>query len=148
MNTASPEAKTTSARRALIPFALAMLAANIGLHIVIALTGNTVGLLTYFGVALIALGYAVFILVYGKHLKRVRFGSLAAHTMTYASVSSGFLLHFFILAVTANPVLDGESAHFVTAPTWFGVALAMPALWGIGLTLHALGAILSRGFEN
>ena len=99
---------------------------------------------------MLAIAYAVFLVRWGRDLGKVRFGVLAAHLVTYAAVNVGFGLHFFVLALTNNPAVradPGEAADFVMDSGWFGAALAMPALWGVGLLMHSVGAITNRGFE-
>lgn len=142
--------RLSTAQHALMPFAGVAVLANAVLQLVIALTGNEINVMTEVLTAVVALGYAAFLLRYGRDLAKVRFGLLAAHIVCYTAVNVGYGLHFFVLAVMGNTAIDGPhsaTGDFVMDPGWFGVAVAMPALWGAGLLIHALGALAGHGFE-
>ncbi|WP_018157412.1 hypothetical protein [Demetria terragena] len=144
----SVEHRIGSAAQSLPAFAGAMVAANLLLQIVIAARGNQIGLLAGTLTAVIAVGYAAYLLHYGDALGKLRFGKFVVHAITYACVNVGFGLHFFILAVMDSDVVAGAGGSgFVMDGGWFGAAVAMPALWGVGLVLHGVGAATSRGFE-
>lgn len=138
--------RLTSTNRLMAPFALSMVAANGVLQVIIVLTGQEIGVLAGALTGLIALGYAGFLVKFGQDLRKVRYGGLAAHAITYASVNTGFGLHFFVIALAGGPGVEG-GGDFVLDGGWFGAAIAMPALWGVGLVLHGLGAAAGRGFE-
>lgn len=137
----------TSSSRLLAPFALAMVGANVVMQVAIALTGQAIGWLAGVTTGLIALGYAGFLMRYGSDLGKVRYGQLTAHAITFAAVNTGFGLHFFLLAMAGGSAINASGDGFVMDGGWFGAAVAMPALWGVGLVLHALGAVAGRGFE-
>jgi hypothetical protein len=146
MSTTQLQQSLAAATSVLAPYALMMIGANAIMQVVIMLTGNEIGFVPVALTVVIALGYAGFLLAYGRRLAKVRFGLLAAHVMTYTAVNAGFLLHFFILAATGSPAVHGPG-EFVMDPRWFGVVIGMPTFWGLGLLIHSLGAILGRGFE-
>ncbi|NYF99397.1 hypothetical protein [Janibacter cremeus] len=130
-------------------YALAVIAASLAMQLVLAACGHAVGILAGVLTALIALGYAGFLLRNRDRLGKVRFGLLAAHVVTFAAVVGGYLGHFFLLAVSGNAAVAAPSAgeDFVMDPGWFGVVVGMPTFWLMGLLAHSLGAILGRGFE-
>lgn len=151
MHATAPERQLASATGLLAPYAITMIVANVIAQGAIVAAGSEIDLLAIVLTAGVALGYAGFLIRNGRHLAKVRFGLLAAHVMTYTAVTGGYLLHFFILATLNSPVVQGpdaaDGAVFVMDPGWFGVAIGMPTFWGLGLLVHALGAILGRGFE-
>ncbi|MBB5832691.1 hypothetical protein [Brachybacterium aquaticum] len=130
------------AHRSLLPLALGLIAANLVLHLVIALAGNRITVLTTLPLVVIALGVAAYLATRGRALGRLRYGRLVAHVLCFLTVTAGYQLHLTVLAVLgAAPPSDG------TLDPWLGPALVMPALWGLGLLMHAVGAVLDRGFE-
>lgn len=142
--------RLASATSLLLPFALAMVGASAVVQLTIVLTGHEIGVLCAALTGVLALGYAVLLRLRGRDLARVRFGVLATHVVTYAAVNVGFGLHFFALALANHPAIRADPEHaaeFAMDPGWFGAAIAMPAFWGVGLLVHALGAIAGRGFE-
>lgn len=142
--------RLATATQRLLPFAAGMVAANLVLQLGIALTGGRIGVLAGVLTGVIALVYAVFLVRWAGALSKVRFGLLAAHTITYAAVNVGYGVHFFIRAVATSPTIRPEGSTepgFVMDPGWFGVVLGMPTIWGLGLLVHAIGAVAGRGFE-
>lgn len=142
----SPTSARHRARVSLIPFALSLLALTLLQHAVIVLLGNQIGLFASLSTAAIALGYAIYLVVFATSLSQVRFGLLAAHTVVFAVVNTGFHLHLFVLAAMGSATVQGTPGFPLDAG-WFGVTLGMATFWGLGLACHALGAVLSRGFE-
>lgn len=136
-----------SPTRLLLPFGLAMVIANVALQVVIIATDHEIGVLAALLTAVIAVGYAVYLIVCRTSLGRTRFGDLTAHVLTYASVNTGFGLHLVMLAALGHGAVAADGPGLMMDPGWFGAAVAMPALWGLGLLMHALGAVLGRGFE-
>ena len=151
MTTKGLGAELAGATRALTVYALSVTGAGVLAQVIIAIAGNTVGILASVLIAAIAAGYVTLLLVYGKNLRRLRYGALTAHFVTYLAVNVGFALHFLILALMGAPVvqsgLQTTPAALALSPGWFGVLISMPALWGAGLLVHTLGAVLGRGFE-
>src|SRR5699024_6617663 len=77
---ASPPADAASrsarAHASLRPYALCLLGANAVLHLVIVLADNRITVLTTLPLVVIAIGYAVYLIVFGRSLGRVRYGRL------------------------------------------------------------------------
>lgn len=143
----TPPGPAAAAHRTLLPYALTLVAASAILHVVIAATGNRISLLSMILLALIALGYAAYLLTIGRRLSRVRYGLFAAHAISYAAINVGFLLHAYLLIALRSPAIasDGDLA---IDETWFGSTFGMAGFWGLGLLIHGIGAVLSRGFEQ
>lgn len=134
------------AHSTLFPYALALLIANAVVHLILALADNQITVLTTLPLLVVALGYAGYLLRFGRGLGRVRYGRLVAHALTYASVNTGYLLHLYVLIAADSPAIQGDG-HLAIDPTWFGASLGMAGFWGIGLISHALAALHERGFE-
>lgn len=147
--TTTPAERLAGATTSLQRYALAVVAASTLMQIVLAAAGSSIGVLAVALTTIIALGYAGFLLHDRGQLGKVRFGLLAAHVVTFAAVVGGFLVHFFVLAVTGDPAVTASTSDgvFVMDPRWFGVVVGMPTFWLFGLLLHSLGSILGRGFE-
>lgn len=149
-SSASPQAGISSraarAHSSLFPYALALLAATALVHLIIALTGNRITVLTTLPLILVALGYAAYLVIYGRSLGRVRYGRLVAHALTYAIVNTGYLLHAYVLIASASPAIQGDG-HLVLDAGWFGATFGMAGFWGLGLIAHGLAALHERGFE-
>ncbi len=133
------------AHASLLPYALALLGANLVLHLVIVLGDNRLTVLTTLPLVAIALGAAIYLATRGRGLGRVRYGRFVAHALLYATVNVGYLLHAWVLVMLGAPVLSGGPS--APGGAWAGAVLAMASCWGLGLVLHGLGAVLDRGFE-
>ncbi len=102
------------------------------------------------GLALVpsALYYMFFIYIIPTSknaLNRTRFGALVAHALTFLLVNLGYhmLAGFYVARnFAAN---DGE---VVLSNGWFGVLFAMFCVWGLGLLIHMIASIGSRGYEQ
>lgn len=141
---ASPAARAHSS---LLPYALCLLGANAVVHLLIVLAGNRITVLTTLPLIAVAIGYAVYLIVVGRSLGRVRYGRLVAHALTYAMVNTGYLLHAYVLVASASPAIQGDG-HLALDAGWFGATLGMAGFWGIGLITHGLAALRERGFES
>lgn len=138
--------RTDRAHATLFPYALAVLVATMCVHLIIVLANNRITLLTTLPLLVIALGYAVYLMTYGRALGRVRYGRLVAHALTYAIVNTGYLLHAYVLIASASPAIQGDG-HLALNAGWFGATFGMAGFWGIGLISHGLAALRERGFE-
>ncbi|GAA1487132.1 hypothetical protein [Brachybacterium fresconis] len=138
--------RTVRAHASLFPYALSILAATVIVHLIIVLAGNHITVLTTLPLVVVAIGYAVYLIVFGRALGRVRYGRLVAHALTYAMVNTGYLLHAYILVASASPAIQGDD-HLALDAGWFGASLGMAGFWGIGLICHGLAALRERGFE-
>lgn len=149
-SSASPPAETASratrAHSSLFPYALAVLVATAVVHLIIVLAGNRITVLTTLPLVAIALGYAIYLVIYGRSLGRVRYGRLVAHALTYAIVNTGYLLHAYVLIASTAPSIQGDGYLALNAG-WFGATFGMAGFWGLGLITHGLAALHERGFE-
>lgn len=143
---ADPPSHAHRAHRTLGPLLAVMVGLNLALHLVIAATGNRIGVLSGLLLAVIALAYAAYLLTLGRALGRVRYGSLVAHVIVYVTVNVGFLLHATVLLALRAPAIQGDALSPI-APGWIGATYVMASVWGIGLLSHLMGAVMSRGFE-
>lgn len=144
--TRTPEA--VNARTLLLPYALALIAAMIGVQVCIAIEGGAITLFAGVLTAVIAVGIVVWLVVQRRALARIRFGGVIAHTVAYVTVTTSFTAHAVLrtIAVAGSEGRDAASALLLGSP-WFGATLVMSAAWGIGLLVHLLGAIAGRGWE-
>lgn len=149
-SSASPRAGIPSsaarAHSSLLPYALAVLVATAVVHLLIVLAGNRITVLTTLPLVVIALGYAIYLVTYGRSLGRVRYGRLVAHALTYAIVTTGYLLHAYALIASAAPAIQGDG-YLALDAGWFGATFGMAGFWGLGLIAHGLAALRERGFE-
>lgn len=134
-------------RTLVLPFALMMLALVSALHVVIAVNDNRIELIETILLAAVAGYYAYFLITRGTRLRQIRFGMLVAHATAYTIVNVSYLLHAFVLIVDNSPSIRGDS-YFLMDPGWFGVTFGMATGWGIGLLIHAVASIASRGWEE
>lgn len=133
------------AHASLLPYALALLGANLVLHLVIVLGGNQITVLTTLPLVAIAIGAVIYLATRGRGLGRVRYGRFVAHALLYATVNVGYLLHAWVLVALGAPLFSADPS--APADAWPGATLTMASFWGLGLILHGLGAVLDRGFE-
>lgn len=143
------DASRSAAARAhctLPAYFLSLVAATVVLHAIIALTGNRIGLLAVGLLALIALGCFAYVLTVGRGLRHVRYGTFVLHTLTYATITIGFIVHALILLAMGSPAITDPPGPL--GGGWFGPTLAMTGMWGLGLLVHAFGAVMSHGFEE
>ncbi len=134
-------------RKLILPFAVTMLALVAAVHVVIVVDDNQVGLMETLLLAAVASYYAYFFITRGTRLRQIRFGTLVAHATAYTIVNVFYLLHAFVLIVANSPSIRGDS-NFLMDQGWFGVTFGMATGWGIGLLIHALASIASRGWEE
>lgn len=141
---------SVNARRLLLPYALILSIAMAGVQTVIALTGGQIGLLAGLLTAAVALGIVVWLWSNRRELRRVRFGQVVAHAVAFVVITSSFNLHAAIRSVALAGEADGFqlAAHDLLATPWFGATLVMSSVWGLGLLIHLIGAILGRGWED
>lgn len=146
----TPPPRATSpavrAHASLFPYALCVLAASAVVHLIIVLAGNRITVATTLPLVVVALGYAIYLVAFGRSLGRVRYGRLVAHALTYALVNTGYLLHAYVLIATAAPAIQGDG-YLPLDAGWFGATFGMAGFWGIGLIAHGLAALHERGFE-
>ncbi len=145
MSKSIDEAK--QAKTSLLRHTAVMLISCIALQIVITIRGNHIDLVSQLLLVCIALYYAWYNITAKALLSRVRFGRLVAHLIGFLIVNLSFHAHAFILFVSSNPAISGTK-EFSIDPGWFGVLFGMTTFWGIGLLIHMVASIASRGFEE
>ena len=110
-------------------------------HVVIAVISDgrmsTPGTLA---LAAIATFVAAFMYVRRAAIAQRRYAQYFLHVIAYLTVNASFLLHALVMfsAGRADEIAD----------SWRGVLFAMPLTWAIGLFLHTVGTVSSRGFEH
>lgn len=94
--------------------------------------------------AVLLLGVAAYALVFTARNRtslRIRaYGSLVVHVITFALVVGSFWVHAALL------LLAGQRESLNAG--WSGPLLSMSVLWGIGLAVHAWGALRTRGYDD
>ncbi len=93
----------------------------------------------------------IFYMFYGikqkSKLKKIRFGYLIFHFMTYTLVNISYTVAAFILYWNSIFTITGDG--YISMPKEASGALYfMPIYWGIGLIIHTLASIFNRGFEE
>lgn len=149
MSTTSQTTSPANARTLLLPYTLGLIIAMAIVQIVIAATGGEVTILAEILTAVVALGIVIWLWRNLRTLRRVRFGVAIAHVIAFVTVTMSFNLHAVIQTVALRfgdvPPMPGQNIIF---GSWFGATIVMSALWGLGLLIHLLGAVLGRGWED
>ncbi|WP_166996663.1 hypothetical protein [Paramicrobacterium fandaimingii] len=142
--------KTVNSRSLLLPYLLSMMGAMLVVQLMIMLTGGDISVLAGMLTLVVALGAAVWLWRSYRSLKQIRFGVAIAHAITFAVVTTSFNVHAAVRMVAFSSSPDGfdAAARSLLATPWFGVTLVMSALWGLGLLVHLIGAVLGRGWED
>lgn len=124
-----------------LQFALAMLGGVAVVQLFIAIVAdNRITLGSNLLLAVVAIYYAFFAYAYRKRLRMRAYGEYAVHLCGYLLVNGGYWLHAGVL------VLGGHSELIDDA--WYGVLFGMSLFWGIGLLIHTVGALMTKGHEN
>lgn len=139
-----------NARTLLLPYALGLIMAMLIVQVVIAATGGEVTVLAGILTAVVALGIAVWLWRNRRVLKRVRFGVVIAHVIACVTVTTSYNLHAVIRLIAAGgtDTTASDILRNALGGGWFGVTIVMSALWGFGLLIHLVGAVLGRGWED
>jgi hypothetical protein len=147
-NTTQPKTEDPlDASKVLLPYLLGLIALCIGLQVAVVLAGNEIGVIAWVLVILVAIYYGTFLLIRRSILRRVRFGPLVAHAVTYVVVCGSFQLHAAVLTIAGSSAIQGDD-YFPIDPGWFGPTLAMAGVWAIGFTIHAVASVAQRGYER
>jgi len=137
MNTSVRTSGSVNSRQVLLPFVLTTIAAMIVVQLVIAVTGGEVTVLTAALTAFVALGIGAWLLRSRRALHQIRFATVIAHAIAYATVTTSFTLHALIRIIS---LVDASAAgHLLLTTPWFRATLVMSGVWGLGLLLHLLG---------
>lgn len=151
MSTTPQTSSPANARALLLPYALGLVVAMAIVQIVIAATGGEITILAGILTAVVALGIVVWLWRNLRVLKRVRFGVIVAHVIAFVTVTVSFNLHAILRLMTAGNTTDTtamENLFDALGGSWIGVTIVMSGLWGLGLLIHLVGAVLGRGWED
>lgn len=139
-----------NARSLLFPYAIGLLGSMTVVQVVIAATGGSVGVLAEVLTAVVAVALVIWLWRMSGRLKRIRFGMVIAHALAFVIITTSYNLHALIRTFVLAGGPDGQDlvTHMWIGSAWFGATLGMTALWGVGLTLHLVGVVLGRGWED
>ncbi|WP_258804823.1 hypothetical protein [Pseudarthrobacter sp. NS4] len=90
--------------------------------------------------AAVALYMVVFTVRYGTALRQRAYGAYFAHAVAYLIINGSFWVHAWILMLSGRDEILQQG--------WSGPLVSMSVLWGAGLLVHTIGAMLSRGYEH
>jgi hypothetical protein len=90
--------------------------------------------------AAVALYMVVFATRNATALRQRAYATYFAHAVAFLIINGSFWVHAWILMLSGR----GE----VLQQGWSGPLLSMSVLWGAGLLVHTIGAMLSRGYEH
>jgi hypothetical protein len=149
MSTTSAPSTGVNSRDVLLPYTLVLLAVVSALQIVIAATGGEIGILAGALTALMAIGVAAWFWRSYAKLRRIRFGVVVAHTITFVAVTTSFAIGALASTIAlVSQDQSGLAAERLLSTPWFGATLVMSAIWGIGLFAHLVGTVVGRGWED
>lgn len=150
MDTLNSPLRTVDTRSLLLPYTIALVAAMLLVQTVIALTGGEITVLSGVLTALVAIGIAAWLWRNHRKLSQIRFGMAIAHAIAFATVTTSFNLHAVMGTIALGSGAKGFEAAALNllATPWFGATLMMSAAWGLGLTVHLIGAVLGRGWQD
>ncbi len=131
---------TSTIRHRLLLFTGTMIVSMGAVHTLIAANNNRITLTAQLALAAVAVGYFAFYRANYLALRRVRYGLLAAHATAYVIVNGSYWAHATYLWTSGQ----GEAVN----ADWYGLLFGMGALWGLGLTIHAIAAHAGRGFDD
>jgi hypothetical protein len=96
------------------------------------------------GTGLLLAGVALYVVVFSVRnataLRQRAFGTYFAHVLAYLIINGSFWVHAWILIFSGR----GE----ILQQGWSGPLVSMSVLWGAGLLVHTIGAVLGRGYEH
>ena len=94
------------------------------------------------GLALAGVGVfiAVFMYVRRAAMTQRRYAYYFLHVIAFLMVNASFMLHAVLM------YSSGRGDEIMGS--WRGVVFERPLFWAIGLFLHTLGTILSKGYEH
>lgn len=126
----------------MMPYCLATTSLVVATHVLAAFYPKATMLIVALGTLAVLLLMLAYALTFSKGLDRLRFGGVMLNAFTYALLTCSNLAHFMVDAAS------GAWDRSILLATWAGPAIAMPALWGLGLLIHMFAVIGSRGFEE
>ena len=150
MDTINSSVSTVNVRSILQPYIIGLVAAMLLIQTVIVLAGGKITVLSGVLTALVAIGIAAWLWRNYRKLCQVRFGVAIAHAIAFGTVSTSFNLHLVVSTISLGSGVDGfnAAAENLLATPWFGATLVLSAVWGLGLIIHLIGAVLGRGWED
>ena len=150
MSTTPQTSSPANARALLLPYALGLVVAMAIVQIVIAATGGEITILAGILTAVVALGIVVWLWRNLRVLMRVRFGVVVTHVIAFVTVTTSFNLHAVLRVMFLGFEVDGagDATRTLLESSWFGATIVMSGLWGLGLLIHLVGAVLGRGWED
>ncbi|WP_104045442.1 hypothetical protein [Arthrobacter sp. ZGTC412] len=90
--------------------------------------------------AAVALYMVVFTVRNATALRQRAYGTYFTHAVAYLIINGSFWLHAWILMLSGREEILQQG--------WSGPLVSMSVLWGAGLLVHTIGAMLSRGYEH
>ena len=90
--------------------------------------------------AAVALYMVVFTVRNATALRQRAYGTYFAHAVAYLIINGGFWVHAWILMLVGRDEMLQQG--------WSGPLVSMSVLWGAGLLVHTIGAMLSKGYEH
>jgi hypothetical protein len=90
--------------------------------------------------AAVALYMVVFAVRNATALRQRAYGTYFAHAVAYLIINGSFWVHAWILKLIGRDETLQQG--------WSGPLVSMSVLWGAGLLVHTIGAMLSRGYEH
>lgn len=140
-----------NAKKILLPFILKMVCLSLLLQIIIVIRDNKIDIVSMLFLVLISIYCWYFSFFKEKlNLRKVRFGALISHLISYITINLGFLTHMlFLAAINSSSLMAEQGSPLAINGNWFGYALCMPVFWGLtGLLPHLIASIARRGFEE
>lgn len=120
------------------------LALTVGMVIVQGYTafvaGSRITVITGLLLLAVALYMVLFMARNGTALRTRAYGTYFAHAVAYLIINGSFWFHAWILTLAGRNQLLEQG--------WAGPLISMSVLWGIGLLVHTIGAMLSKGYED
>ena len=96
------------------------------------------------GTALLLAGVALYMVVFtvrnATALRQRAYGTYFAHAVAYLIINGSFWVHAWILMLVGRDEMLQQG--------WSGPLVSMSVLWGAGLLVHTIGAMLSKGYEH
>ena len=139
--------KELNSRNILLPYAITLIIMVTILQIFNYSRGPVQDVVSMAELSIVAIYYYWFNWKNKNKLKKIRFGYLVSHFITYVIVNLSYSILSFIVFAKSTVTIIGDGSIII--PTdWSGALLYMPIFWGIGLIIHALASISNRGFEE
>lgn len=127
-------------RRIILRYSIGLAAGAGVVQTIIAAQGHRITLVSTLALFGVGLCYLWANLTGRRTLMRVHYGTFISHFIGYVVIVGSYWLHAgYLMATGRAETLD---------TSWYGVLLGMGVGWGIGLLVHAAGALSSQGYED